>query len=64
MAASGYPTFKNFFNLQKLTLKEIIITMDLIDKVKEIANRIPKQIEHIETEEATKAAFIMPTEEI
>ena len=34
--------------------------MDLIDKVKEIALRIPAQIDHIETEEATKNAFIMP----
>jgi len=34
--------------------------MDLIDRVKEIASRIPKQIEHIQTEEATKNAFIMP----
>jgi len=34
--------------------------MDLIDRVKEIATRIPKQMEHIETEEATKNAFIMP----
>lgn len=34
--------------------------MDLIDKVKELAARIPKQLEHIQTEEATKNAFIMP----
>ncbi|MCI5139368.1 MAG: hypothetical protein D3922_13380 [Candidatus Electrothrix sp. AR1] len=34
--------------------------MDLIDKIKELAVRIPKQIEHIQTEEATKNAFIMP----
>jgi len=34
--------------------------MDLIDKVKEIANKIPKQLEYIKTEEATKTAFIMP----
>lgn len=34
--------------------------MDLIDKIKEIASRIPTQIEHIETEEATRNAFIMP----
>jgi predicted type IV restriction endonuclease len=34
--------------------------MDLIDKIKEIASRIPQQIEHIKTEEATKNAFIMP----
>ncbi|MCI5119672.1 MAG: restriction endonuclease [Candidatus Electrothrix sp. AUS4] len=34
--------------------------MDLIDKVKDLAARIPKQIELIQTEEATKNAFIMP----
>jgi len=34
--------------------------MDLIDRIKDIASRIPKQIEHIQTEEATKNAFIMP----
>jgi len=34
--------------------------MDLIDRIKDIAVRIPKQIDHIETEEATKNAFIMP----
>jgi hypothetical protein len=34
--------------------------MDLIDKIKDLASRIPKQIEHIQTEEATKNAFIMP----
>lgn len=34
--------------------------MDLIDKVKDLASRIPKQMDHIQTEEATKNAFIMP----
>lgn len=34
--------------------------MDLIDKIKDIASRIPKQIDHIQTEEATKNAFILP----
>ena len=34
--------------------------MDFIDRIKEISNRIPKQINHIQTEEATKNAFIMP----
>ena len=34
--------------------------MDLIDSIKGIASRIPKQINHIQTEEATKNAFIMP----
>lgn len=34
--------------------------MDLIDKVKDLASRIPKQLEYIQTEEATKNAFIMP----
>lgn len=34
--------------------------MDLIDKINEISNRIPKQIDLIQTEEATKNAFVMP----
>jgi len=34
--------------------------MDLIDKINEMAARIPKQIEHISTEEATKNALVMP----
>jgi len=34
--------------------------MDLVDKVKEIAGRIERQRDHIQTEEATKNAFIMP----
>ena len=34
--------------------------MDLIDKIQEIATRMPKQLEHIHTEEATKTAFVMP----
>ena len=34
--------------------------MDLIDRIKDISLRVPKQIEHIQTEEATKNAFIMP----
>jgi hypothetical protein len=34
--------------------------MDLIDKIKDIASRIPQQRDHIQTEEATKNAFIMP----
>lgn len=34
--------------------------MDLIDKLREIASRIPKQQDSIKTEEATKNAFIMP----
>ena len=34
--------------------------MDLIDNLKNISESIPKQIDHIETEEATKNAFIMP----
>ncbi|WP_414468334.1 type I restriction endonuclease [Methanobacterium sp. ACI-7] len=34
--------------------------MDLIDKLKNISESIPKQIDHIETEEATKNAFVMP----
>ncbi len=34
--------------------------MDLIDKIKDLASRVPKQIDHIETEEATKNAFVLP----
>ena len=34
--------------------------MDFIEKIQEIAQRIPKQLEHIQTEEATKSAFVMP----
>lgn len=34
--------------------------MDFIDKIRELSARIPKQLEHIQTEEATKNAFVMP----
>ena len=34
--------------------------MDFIDRIRELAVRIPKQLEHIQTEEATKNALIMP----
>lgn len=34
--------------------------MDFIDKLREISARIPKQLEHIQTEEATKNALVMP----
>ena len=34
--------------------------MDLIDKIKDLASRIPKQLDHIQTEEATKNAFVLP----
>lgn len=34
--------------------------MDLIDRLRDIANRIPKQLEYIQTEEATKNALVMP----
>ena len=34
--------------------------MDLIDRIKDLSSRIPNQMEHIRTEEATKNAFIMP----
>lgn len=34
--------------------------MDLIDKLRETSLRIPAQIEHIQTEEATKNAFVLP----
>lgn len=34
--------------------------MDFSDRIRELAARIPRQVEHIQTEEATKNAFIMP----
>lgn len=34
--------------------------MDFIDKIREIAARIPKQRDLVQTEEATKNAFVMP----
>ena len=34
--------------------------MDLIDRIKDLASRVPKQADHIQTEEATKNAFVMP----
>jgi ubiquinone/menaquinone biosynthesis C-methylase UbiE len=34
--------------------------MDLIDRLRELATRLPRQIEHIQTEEATKNALILP----
>ncbi|QDT99004.1 type I restriction endonuclease [Gimesia aquarii] len=34
--------------------------MDLTDRMKDIASRIPKQMDYTQTEEATKNAFIMP----
>ena len=34
--------------------------MDFIDKIKQLAARIPQQIDHCQTEEATKNALIMP----
>ena len=34
--------------------------MDFIDKIRELSVRIPKQLEYIQTEEATKNALIMP----
>jgi predicted type IV restriction endonuclease len=34
--------------------------MDFIDRLRDIAARIPRQLEYIQTEEATKNAFIMP----
>ena len=34
--------------------------MDLIDRVREISNRIRKRIDNVETEEATKHALVMP----
>ena len=34
--------------------------MDLIDRVREISNRIRKRIDNVETEEATEHALVMP----
>lgn len=34
--------------------------MDFIDKIQNLSNRIPTQLEHCQTEEATKNALIMP----
>jgi hypothetical protein len=34
--------------------------MDFIDRIRELSVRIPKQLEHIQTEEATKNALVMP----
>ena len=35
-------------------------TLDFIDSIRELANRIPRQIDHLQTEEATKHALVMP----
>lgn len=34
--------------------------MDFIDRIRDLSARIPKQLDHIQTEEATKNALIMP----
>lgn len=34
--------------------------MDFVDKIRELSSRIQKQLPHIQTEEATKNALIMP----
>lgn len=34
--------------------------MDLIDKIQELSAQLPRQLEHINTEEATKNALVMP----
>ena len=34
--------------------------MDLTDRMREISNQAPRQLEFIKTEEATKNAFVMP----
>ncbi len=34
--------------------------MDFIDKIRDLANRVPEQLEYCQTEEATKNALIMP----
>lgn len=36
------------------------IKMDFVDRIRELANRIPQQLPHIRTEEATKNALVMP----
>lgn len=37
-----------------------MVKMDFIDKIRELSARIPKQVEYIQTEEATKNALVMP----
>ena len=34
-----------------------VTAMDFIDRIRELSARIPKQLEHIQTEEATKNAL-------
>lgn len=34
--------------------------MDLIDRIRELGGRIPDRLQHIQTEEATKVAFVQP----
>jgi hypothetical protein len=34
--------------------------MDFIDKLRELSARIPKQLDYIQTEEATKNALVLP----
>jgi hypothetical protein len=34
--------------------------MDFIDRIRELSNRVPKQIDYCKTEEATKNALVMP----
>lgn len=34
--------------------------MDLIDRLRDIASRIPAKLQHLQTEEATKTALVMP----
>ena len=34
--------------------------MDFIDRIRELATRVPKQLDYIQTEEATKNALVMP----
>jgi hypothetical protein len=34
--------------------------MDLIDRLKDLASRVPDKLDHLQTEEATKNALIMP----
>jgi len=34
--------------------------MDFIDRLRELSLRVPEQLPHVKTEEATKNAFVMP----
>lgn len=44
----------------KVVSNKGVIAMDFIDKIRELSARIPKQLDYIQTEEATKNALVMP----